>query len=49
MFDRKIVKKNSNPSVLTYVLGAQKNRLIGTVLLMTRTYDEKNCFFGTHS
>ena len=25
----------SDPSVLTYVLGAQKNRLIGTVLLST--------------
>ena len=26
------------PSILTYVLGAQKNRLIETVLLSTTTY-----------
>ena len=31
---RKIVN-NSYPSVLTYVLGAQKNRLIETVILST--------------
>ena len=34
IFERKIVNI-SYPSVLTYVLGAQKNRLIETVLLST--------------
>ena len=33
--------KNSYPSFLTYVLGAQKNRLIKTVLLSTH-----NIYFG---
>ena len=32
------VKLYSYPSVRTYVLGAQKNRLIETVLLSTTTY-----------
>ena len=36
IFERKI-DKFSDPSVLTYVLGAQKNRLIETVLLSIHT------------
>ena len=42
----------SYPSVLTYVLGAQKNRLIETVILSTHNiyFDweiRKQIFFGT--
>ena len=44
----------SYPSVLSYVLGAQKNRLIETVLLSTHNIWfgwelRKLFFFGTHS
>ena len=43
----------SYPSVLAYVLGAQKNHLIETVLLSTHNIcfgrEIRNFFFGTHS
>ena len=49
-FECKIV---SYPSVLTYVLVAQKNRLIETVLLSTRNiffgWEIRKLIFGTHS
>ena len=38
LFERKIVKKDSYPSVVTCAMCAHKNRLIETVILSTPTY-----------
>ena len=50
-FECKIVNIFIYPSVLTYVLGAQKNRPIETVLLSTDNMfwlrNKKIIFFGT--